>query len=150
MGPLQLCAGQSAGVEAAVHAMRQFFEDDDSDGILLIDADNAFNRVNRAAVLWNVQYVCPSLKCALINTQLQEGLHYRESQWLDGALKISCQICPNPTTRCLCCLHSLSSRLLDFSVQALEELEDCIGQVFLRARTLFWSDFRGRNERLGT
>ena len=68
VGPLQLCAGQSAGVEAAVHAMRKFFENDDTDGILLIDADNAFNRVNRAAALWNVQYVCPSLKFALINT----------------------------------------------------------------------------------
>ena len=50
-------AGQSAGVEATVHAMRDLFEADDADGVFLIDAENAFNRVNRAAVLWNCQFV---------------------------------------------------------------------------------------------
>jgi hypothetical protein len=62
-GPLQLCAGQSAGVEAGVHGMRSLFLADETDGVLLIDAENAFNKVNRAAVLWNVQF-CPSLKCS--------------------------------------------------------------------------------------
>ena len=57
VGALQLCAGQPAGVEAAIHAMREFLAQDDNDGILMIDADNAFNRVNRAVALWNVQYV---------------------------------------------------------------------------------------------
>ena len=47
--------------------MRNFFDDDDNDGILLIDADNAFNRVNRATVLWNVQFTCPAMKHILIN-----------------------------------------------------------------------------------
>ena len=56
-----------AGVEAAVHAMRKFLEDAENDGILLIDADNAFNRVNRQAALWNVQFTCPSMKYVLIN-----------------------------------------------------------------------------------
>ena len=46
----------------------QLFHRDDSEAVILVDADNAFNRVNRAAALWNVQYVCPSLKFALINT----------------------------------------------------------------------------------
>ena len=40
-GALQLCAGQSAGVEATVHAMRVLFEDDEADGVFLIDAENA-------------------------------------------------------------------------------------------------------------
>ena len=66
-GPTQLCAGQSGGVEAACHAMRQLFELDATDGLLLIDADNAFNRVNRLAAISNVQYVCPLLKHVLIN-----------------------------------------------------------------------------------
>ena len=55
------------GVESAIHAMRGFLDDDSSDGILLIDADNAFNRVNRAVALWNVQYTCPAMKHVLIN-----------------------------------------------------------------------------------
>jgi len=62
VGSLQLCAGQPAGVEAAIHAMREFLAQDDNDGILLIDADNAFNRVNRAVALWNIQYTCPAMK----------------------------------------------------------------------------------------
>ena len=56
VGPLQLCAGQTAGIEAAIHAMRTFLSDSANEAVLLIDADNAFNRVNRTAALWNVQY----------------------------------------------------------------------------------------------
>ena len=54
-------------MEAAIHTMRDFLNDDSSDGILLIDADNAFNRVNRAVALWNVQFTCPAMKHVLIN-----------------------------------------------------------------------------------
>jgi hypothetical protein len=67
VGALQLCAGHPVGVEAAIHAMRGFLDDDSSDGILLIDADNAFNRVNRSVALWNVQFTCPAMKHVLIN-----------------------------------------------------------------------------------
>ena len=67
VGSIQLCAGHPVGVEAAIHTMRGFLDNDSSDGILLIDADNAFNRVNRAVALWNVQYICPSMKHVLIN-----------------------------------------------------------------------------------
>ena len=67
VGPLQLCAGQPGGVEAAIHSMKNFFDDDESDGVLLIDADNAFNRVNRTTALWNIQYTCPAMKHILIN-----------------------------------------------------------------------------------
>jgi len=37
------------------------------DGILLIDADNAFNRINRAVALHNIQHICPAMKHVLIN-----------------------------------------------------------------------------------
>ena len=67
VGALQLCAGHPVGVEAAIHAMRDFLNDDSSDGILLIDADNAFNRINRSVALWNVQFTCPAMKHVLIN-----------------------------------------------------------------------------------
>ena len=67
VGPLQLCAGQDAGVEAAVHAIRMIFESESTEGVLLVDASNAFNSLNRAATLRNVQVLCPCLAPALTN-----------------------------------------------------------------------------------
>jgi hypothetical protein len=66
-GSIQLCAGQEAGCEAAVHAITRLFEDEATDGLLLVDADNAFNRLNRSAALWNIQFTCPSFSTVLIN-----------------------------------------------------------------------------------
>ena len=38
VGSIQLCAGQEAGCEAAVHAMKQVFEDEDTEAMILVDA----------------------------------------------------------------------------------------------------------------
>ena len=53
-GSIQLCAGQQAGSEAAVHATHQIFNDPDSQAVLLVDATNAFNCLNRKAALLNI------------------------------------------------------------------------------------------------
>ena len=50
-GALQVCAGHQAGSEAAVHAMRSVFEDASSEAVLLVDASNAFNSLNRKVAL---------------------------------------------------------------------------------------------------
>ena len=42
-GSIQVCAGQKAGCEAAVHAMNEIFDDENTDAVLFIDASNAFN-----------------------------------------------------------------------------------------------------------
>ena len=60
-GSCQLCAGQIAGVEAVVHAVRSSFDLDDTEGVLLVDASNAFNSLNRAVTLQNIPQMCPSL-----------------------------------------------------------------------------------------
>ena len=67
-GSLQVCAGHKSGSEAAIHAMRELFEHDNSDAVLLIDASNAFNSLNRAAALHNVRVLCPSIATYAINT----------------------------------------------------------------------------------
>ena len=67
-GSLQLCAGQENGIEAAIHAMHDVFQDEETEGILLADASNAFNRLNRAVCLCNVQHLCPSLAPTVINS----------------------------------------------------------------------------------
>ena len=48
-GALQLCAGQISGVEAAIHSMRSIFAEDSSEDMLLVDASNAFNSLNRCS-----------------------------------------------------------------------------------------------------
>ena len=67
-GTLQLCAGQISGSEAAVHAVRSAFEDDDTEAVLLVDATNAFNSLNRKIALHNIRSLCPALSTILINT----------------------------------------------------------------------------------
>ena len=66
-GSAQLCAGQVAGIEAAIHAMRETFLDSDTEAILLVDASNAFNSLNRKAALLNIKHTCPTLTTVLIN-----------------------------------------------------------------------------------
>ena len=65
---MQLCAGQETRCEAAVHAMNRIFSEADAEGVLLVDATNAFNCLNRQSTLVNVQSLCPAFAKVLINT----------------------------------------------------------------------------------
>ena len=66
-GYIQKCSGLPAGLEAAVHAMQKVYEDEDTEGILLVDSKNAFNSLNRQVALHNVQFLCPALSRTLQN-----------------------------------------------------------------------------------
>ena len=66
-GCLQLCAGQQLGCEAAAHAMSEIFQEEETDAVLLIDASNAFNSLNRDAMLHNIRYLCPPLSMYVNN-----------------------------------------------------------------------------------
>lgn len=67
-GTVQLCAGQPMGIEAAIHAMTRIFDDDSCEAILMVDASNAFNCLNRNAALHNAEQLCPALATLLKNT----------------------------------------------------------------------------------
>ena len=63
-----MCAGYKSGSKAVIHAMRELFEHNNRDTVLLIDASNAFNSLNRAAALHNIRVLCPSIATYAINT----------------------------------------------------------------------------------
>lgn len=67
-GSLQLCAGQECGIDGAIHAMYQIYHRDDVHGVLLADASNAFNCLNRSACIANIQKLCPELHPVIVNT----------------------------------------------------------------------------------
>ena len=72
-GTSQLCAGQIAGVEAAVHTVHSIFKDNNTEAVLLVDASNAFNSLNRQTALHNIRSLCPTLSTILINTYRSES-----------------------------------------------------------------------------
>ena len=75
-GPLQTCAGLSGGADAAIHAMREIFESGDTEALLLVDAENAFNCLNREASLKNMNTICPEFSKYLVNTYRQSSRLY--------------------------------------------------------------------------
>ena len=70
-GELQMCVGQAGGCEAGVHAMCEIFGDDDTHGIIQVDANNAFNTINRKVFLHNIQVICPEISTFFRNCYLK-------------------------------------------------------------------------------
>jgi len=67
-GPLQTCAGHEVSSEAAAHAMKKLFGAVTGEVALPVDASNAFNCINRQAVLHNISKLYPSFSTILQNT----------------------------------------------------------------------------------
>ena len=98
VGTTQLCAGQIAGIEAGIHSVRDLFNKKETEGVLLVDASNAFNSLNRRTALQNARRLCPSLATMLINT-------YREPTdlFVDGTCSLQKKERLRETpSQCLC------------------------------------------------
>jgi len=71
-GSDQLCAGLRAGIKGAIHAMHELLEIHQDQptgwGVLLVDAANAYNSLNCAAMLLHAQVLWPHCARFLFNT----------------------------------------------------------------------------------
>ena len=75
---LQFCAGQSSGVEAAIHCMKSVFSDDNLKVFYLLMPAMHSTHFNRAVSLHNIQCTCPAFSTILISISIsctgEEGL----------------------------------------------------------------------------
>jgi hypothetical protein len=90
-GTDQLATSLPAAIEGGVHTMRELWEQygeedhEDGYGMLLVDASNAFNAVNRIAALWNARQKWPSAARFLFNTYRGYSLLVIRSSAASGA-----------------------------------------------------------------
>ena len=68
VGNLQLCGGHVGGCEVGVHAVVDMFNDADTEGVIQIDASNAFNSINRSLLLHNAKIICPQMATYIYNS----------------------------------------------------------------------------------
>ena len=58
-GSLQSCAGVKGGIEANIHAMKEFYDNEENQGLIQVDASNVSNLLNRKNLITNIQILCP-------------------------------------------------------------------------------------------
>ena len=122
-GLIQTCTGLDSGLEATIHSATEAFEN--GEAILLVDADNAFNNLNRKVTISNMQYQCPAFYQYLTNT-------YQESARLfinnaRGERVLSEEGCMQGDT-CAMAMYALGTRkLID---KLADEIDDTTIQTW--------------------
>jgi hypothetical protein len=150
-GPLQVSAGMKGGAEAAIHAMKDIYELENTDAVILVDAANAFNRLNRYAALHNMQYLCPAFSMVLINTY-----HSASRLFIAGAGEI--ESAEGTTQGCPLAMpfYGISVRpIIDFLKQTVPETyqvwlaDDATGAGSLRKLREWWITVAKEGEKYG-
>ena len=58
-GSLQVYVGQEAGSESTIHTIYDVYQQDETKAVLLVNIDNAFNSINRKAMLHKISITLP-------------------------------------------------------------------------------------------
>ena len=69
-GSLQVCAGQEAVFEAAIHLymlLDKIFKEESTEAVLLVDAENVFNSIKKKEFLHNISILCPAISTFVTN-----------------------------------------------------------------------------------
>ena len=119
-GSLQVCAGSKSGSEAAIHPMHNIFEADNTDAVLLIDASNAFNSLNRTAALHNVRILCATIATYAINTYREPALRF-----IIGGKELRSEEGTTQRDPLAMCLYAVSLRPLITSLNASTFVKQC-------------------------
>jgi len=124
VGTLQICAGLESSIEAAIQAVTKSFEEDNSECLLLVDADNAFNKLNRKVSLENIKRLCPP-----IYTYLHKICNTPAKLYLENGDHILSQEGVTQGDNAAMAMYALSTRLL---IQALSNVNanDEVKQVW--------------------
>ena len=77
-GSLDVCSSQDLVAVVAIHAMYYLFQEDETEAVLLADAGNASNSINRKAMLHNISITCPMLSTFVSNCYLVSDFYFRK------------------------------------------------------------------------
>ena len=78
-GSLQVCAGQEAGSEAAIHAIEKTFKEESTETVLLVDAENPFISINRKVFL-HISILCPAISTFVTRLFLTGGSEMKSNE----------------------------------------------------------------------
>ena len=103
-----------------MHAMNSLLQHEETDAVLLVDASNAFNSLNRAAALHNTRVLCPALATFAINTYQAKARLFvtggKELISAEGTMQ------SDPLAMCM---YAFSLEPLIFRLQAVGQAKQC-------------------------
>lgn len=102
--------------------MQQIFNSEDCEAVILVDASNAFNAMNRRVALHNMQFILPAFAIVLINT-------YRTPSrlFITGGKEILSQEGTTQGDNLAMAFYALSTLLMQNRLRQIE----CVKQVWL-------------------
>ena len=132
-------------MEAAVHAARDLFESENCECVLLVDASNAFNSLNRVSALNNINYTCPEFELYLKNTYgltadlfLCDGMTHETMKSAEGTTQGDTAAMPMYA----CCLMPLIRSLKDSSLTQIFYADDGLGGGKLSSVKSWWDKIK--------
>ena len=149
-GSLQAAGGVASGIEAVIHSMKSIFDDEETDIVMLVDADNAFNRLNRQVALENIWHTCPPLAQYLTNTYCSQS-----KLFLDEGKYIYSQEGTTQGDNCASAFYCLSTKpLIDHmkEVQGTKQAwfaDDASGGGKIQNMKTWWDELNATGPRYG-